>query len=76
MYAALDLILLELRVHLNILSDGAFVFLRSAAYNLGVLIWTFYFLQPRGGGSVDRLPSNVANWNDELSKHVDKWYRR
>ena len=76
-YAALDLILLELRVHLNVLSDGAFVFLRSAAYNLGVLIWTFYFLQPGGGGPVDRLPgSNVAKWNEELSKHLDKWYRR
>jgi hypothetical protein len=76
-YAALDLALLELRVHLHVLNDAAFVFLRSAAYNLGVLIWTFYFLQPRGGNPVDRLPdANLADWNDQLTEHVDEWYRR
>ena len=76
-YAALDLVLLELRAHLHVLGDSAFVLLRSAAYNLGVLIWAFYFLRPRDGNPVDRLPGNdVANWNDALTEHIDKWYRR
>ena len=48
-YAALDLVLLELRAHLHVVSDAAFVLMRSAAYNLGVAIWAFYFLRPRGG---------------------------
>jgi hypothetical protein len=76
-YAALDLVLLELRVHLHVLSDAAFVFLRSAAYNLGVLIWAYYFLGPQGGNPINRLPgTDVANWNDTLTEHVEKWYRR
>jgi hypothetical protein len=76
-YAALDLVLLELRGHLHVLSGETFVLLRSAAYNLGVLIWGFYFLLPHGGNPVDRLPgTDVANWNDTLSEHVHKWYRR
>jgi hypothetical protein len=76
-YAALDLVLLELRGHLHVLSGEAFVLLRSAAYNLGVLIWAFYFLRPEGGNPIDRLPGNdVSNWNETLTEHVDKWYRR
>ena len=46
-YSALDLILLELRAHLHVISDAAFVLLRPAAYNLGVAIWAFYFLWPQ-----------------------------
>ena len=76
-YAALDLVLLELRGHLHILSGEAFVLLRSAAYNLGVLIWAFYFLRPEDGNSIDRLPGNdVSDWNETLTEQVDKWYRR
>ncbi len=76
-YSALDLVLLELRAHLHVLSDAAFVLLRPAAYNLGVAIWAFYFLWPQGGKPVDRLPgTNLADWNDTLTKHIDKWYRR
>ena len=76
-YSALDLILLELRARLHVATDAAFVLLRPAAYNLGVLIWAFYFLRPQGGNPVDRLPgTNLANWNDPLTEHVDKWYRR
>lgn len=76
-YAALDLVLLELRAHLHVVSDDTFVLLRSAAYNLGVLIWTFYFVRPQGGNPVDRLPdTDLANWNDTLTEQVDKWYRR
>ena len=76
-YSALDLTLLELRAHLHVVTDTAFVLLRPAAYNLGVLIWAFYFLRPQSGNPVDRLPgSDLANWNDALTEHVDKWYRR
>lgn len=45
-FAALDLVLLELRAHLHVLTDNAFVLMRSGAYNLGVIIWAFYFLWP------------------------------
>jgi hypothetical protein len=76
-YAALDLVLLELRGHLHVLSGEAFVLLRSAAYNLGVLIWAFYFLPPEDGNPIDRLPGNdVSDWNETLTEQVDKWYRR
>jgi hypothetical protein len=76
-FAALDLVLLELRAHLHLISDSTFVLLRSAAYNLAVLIWAFYFLRPEGGNPVDRLPgTDVANWNDALTGQIDKWYRR
>lgn len=76
-YAALDLVLLELRAHLHAVTDNAFVLMRSAAYNLGVAIWAFYFLRPRGGKPVDSLPgTDLANWNEALTQHVDKWYRR
>ncbi len=76
-YAALDLILLELRAHLHAIADNSFVLLRSTAYNLGVLVWAAYFLLPRGRPQVNRLPDNdLAQWNDELNQKVDKWYRR
>ena len=76
-YAALDLVLLELRGHLHVLSGEAFVLLRSAAYNLGVLIWAFYFLRPEYGNPIDHLPGNdVSDWNETLTEQVDKWYRR
>ena len=45
-YAALDLALLELRAHLHAVTDTAFVLMRSAAYNLGVAIWTLIFFGP------------------------------
>jgi hypothetical protein len=77
LYAALDLILLELRAHLHALTDNSFVLLRSTAYNLGVLIWAAYFLLPWGEGPINRLPDNdLAQWNDELNQKVDRWYRR
>jgi hypothetical protein len=76
-YAALDLVLLELGPNLHVLPDDTFVLLRSAAYNLGVLIWTLYFVWPQGGNLVDRLPgTDLASWNDTLTEQVDKWYRR
>lgn len=75
-FAALDLALLELRAHLHVLSDAAFVLLRPAAYNLGVAIWAFYFLRPQGGKPVGGLPgTDLANWNNALTEHVNKWYR-
>jgi hypothetical protein len=77
LYAAIDLVLLELRAHLHVLTDNSFVLLRSTAYNLGVLIWAAYFLLTWGEGPINRLPDNdLAQWNDELNQKVDKWYRR
>jgi hypothetical protein len=76
-YSALDLILLELRAHLHLVTDAAFVLLRPAAYNLGVLIWAFYFLRPQNRDPVDRLPgTDLEDWNDAVTEHMDKWYRR
>ena len=76
-YAALDLILLELRANLHVITDSAFVLLRSAAYNLGVAIWAYYFLRPQGGKPVDGLPAtDLTEWNDAVTPHVEKWYRR
>jgi hypothetical protein len=77
LYAAFDLLLLELRAHLHALTDNSFVLLRSTAYNLGVLIWAAYFLLPLGEGPINRLPPHdLGQWNDELNQKVDKWYRR
>ena len=76
-YAGLDLVLLELRAHLHVATDTAFVVLRPAAYNLGVLIWAWYFLRPQPRRSVDRLPgTDLTKWNDALTEQVDQWYRR
>jgi hypothetical protein len=76
-YAAFDLILLELRTHSHVLTDTTFVLMRSASYNLGVLIWVFYFLRNRGADPIDRLPGNdLAGWSDALRPHLNKWYRR
>ncbi len=76
-YAAIDLALLELRAHLHAITDSAFVLLRSAAYNLAVIVWAVYFLRRRQTKPIERLPStDLANWNDALTGHVDKWYQR
>ncbi len=76
-YSALDLALLELRAHLHLVTDATFVLLRSASYNLAVLIWTIYFLRPRIEIAVQSLPStDLTNWNEALTEHVNKWYRR
>jgi hypothetical protein len=75
-YAAVDLALLELRAHLHAVTVTGFVLMRSAAYNLGVVIWAFYFLRPEGGKPVGGLPAtDLANWNDTLTEKVDRWYR-
>jgi len=76
-YSALDLILLELRAHLHLVTDTVFVLLTPAAYNLGVLIWAIYFLRPRAVQVVDRLPdTDLTIWHDTLSEYVKQWYRR
>jgi hypothetical protein len=77
LYATLDLILLELHAHLHLLAFSTFVLLRSAAYNLGVAVWAFCFLRPQGGKAVSSLPATDLNhWNDALTPHLEKWYRR
>jgi len=77
LYAALDLVLLELRAHLHSIANATFVVLGSAAYNLAAITWAFYFLKPRAESPIQSLPSNdLAKWNDALSEQVKKWYRR
>jgi len=76
-YSALDLALLEGRSHLHFVSDTAFALAGSAAYNLAVMTWAFYFLKPRAQTAVASLPSHdLANWNDALTEHINKWYQR
>jgi len=76
-YAALDLILLELRAHLHSIADSTFVVLGSAAYNLAAITWASYFLKPQTATLIESLPStDLATWNDVLSEQVKKWYRR
>jgi hypothetical protein len=76
-YSALDLALLEFRGLVHSVSDTTFALLSSGAYNLAVVIWAFYFLKVRRETPVDSLPSSdLANWNDTLTEHVDRWYRR
>jgi len=76
-YAALDLTLLELRGNLHLISDSTFVLLRSAAYNLAIVIWGFYFLRPWRANPVQRLPTtDVDNWNDALTDRLNRWYQR
>jgi hypothetical protein len=76
-YSALDLVLLQFRTHLNSVPEAAFALLGSAAYNLAVITWAFYFLKAQSEGSVESLPStDLANWNEVLTEQVDKWYRR
>jgi hypothetical protein len=76
-YSALDLVLLELRAHLHLITNTVFVLMTPAAYNLGVLIWAFYFLRPPALQVVDRLPDNdLTSWHDTLSEYVKQWYQR
>jgi hypothetical protein len=76
-YAALDLAFLEFRANLHAVTNTAFVLLRSSAYNLAVVIWSFYFLRRREVNSVESLPStDLASWNETLTQHLDKWYQR
>jgi hypothetical protein len=76
-YSALDLVLLELRAHLHLVTETVFVLLTPAAYNLGVLIWAFYFLRRPALQVVDRLPdTDLTSWHDTLSEYVKQWYQR
>lgn len=75
-YSALDLALLQFRGYLHDLSDSTFALLGSAAYNLAVIIWTFYFLKPHPETTLSSLPNtDLASWNDALSEQVDKWHK-
>ena len=65
--------MLEFRANLHAVTNTAFVLLRSSAYNLAVVIWSFYFLRRREVNWVESLPStDLASWNESLTQHVDK----
>jgi hypothetical protein len=75
-YAASDLVLLELRAHLHWIADGTLVILNSTAYNAAVIIWVLYFLRPRlkTGTIVASLPAtDISRWNEELTGYLNKW---
>ena len=75
-YSALDLVTLEFHSH-NFVVGHPFVLIRSAAYNLGALIWAAYFLPLRSRLPVEHLPrTNLAEWNEAVTDYVDQWYRR
>jgi hypothetical protein len=74
-YAASDLILLELRAHLHWITDGTLVLLNSTAYNAAVIIWALYFVRPRlnTGIMVASLPNTeISRWNEALSEYLNQ----
>ena len=74
-YAASDLVLLELRAHLHWITDGTLVLLNSTAYNAAVIIWALYFVRPRlkTGIMVASLPNTeISRWNEELSEYLNQ----
>jgi hypothetical protein len=76
-FSALDLAALEFSGHLHFMSHNVFVLIRSAAYNLGALIWAGYFLRSWSRTPVGHLPkTNLAEWNEAVTEYVDQWYRR
>jgi hypothetical protein len=76
-FAALDLVLLEFRAHLHLITDTVFELWKPAAYNLGVLVWAYYFLWPRSIHTINRLPdTDLTTWHDTVSEYVKQWYRR
>ena len=71
-YSALDLALLELRAHLQLIANETLVLLNSTAYNVAVAIWAVYFVPSRPGRViVERLPdTDIARWNEILSEYL------
>lgn len=76
-YSALALVLLEFRAHLHVVGDTILVLLNSVAYNVGVVIWAFYFLRPWRVAPLEQLPPiDLTEWSKAVSAYVDQWYRR
>ncbi len=76
-YAGLDLAALELRAHLHILSNEAFVLIRPASYNLAAVIWASYFFAGRRQVPPRSLPdTRLDGWNEALTEYVDQCSRR
>jgi len=76
-YSALDLGVLEFRAHLRFISDAGLVLLTSAAYNVAAIIWASYFLRSWRKTPIEYLPkTNLTEWNETVTEHVDQWYRR
>ncbi len=73
-FSAADLAIFELRAHLHLISDDAFVFFRSLAYNLAVVVWALYFVPSRPRRVVvESLPqTEIAHWNEVLSDYLKK----
>ena len=77
-YAALTLIVFELRAHLHLVSNATFVLLNSASYNVAAVVWAFYFLRSWRSVPAQPLPApNLADWNEAVTEYyTQQWYRR
>jgi len=76
--SGLTLALFELHAHAHMVSNSTFVSLNSAAYNLAVVIWAYYFLQSWRGSTSDPLPkTNLSEWNKVAAEYYTRqWSRR
>jgi hypothetical protein len=76
-YSALELVLLELRGHLHLISSVTYSLLQSSGYNLAAVIWAFYFLRPWRLDAVPHLPAgDLEQWNEALTTQIRLWHRR
>ncbi|PYV58028.1 MAG: hypothetical protein DMG91_05215 [Acidobacteria bacterium] len=76
-YSAINMALLELRLHVRVLSDQAFVLANSAAYNAAAIIWAYYFFSSWRKQEIERLPeTHLADWNEAVTEDLHRWYRR
>jgi len=76
-YSSINLALLELRVHLHLLTDHAFVLANSAAYNATAIVWAYYFLPSWRSQEMASLPqAHLTDWNEAVTEHLHRWSRR
>jgi hypothetical protein len=76
-YSSINLALLELRVHLHVLTDHTFVLANSTAYNAAAIVWAYYFFPAWRSQEMGSLPQiHLTDWNDAVTEHLYRWYRR
>src|SRR5882672_1589223 len=69
-FSASALVLLELRAHLQLITNETLALLNSTAYNVAVAIWALYFVPSRPRRvMIESLPNTeIARWNEVLSE--------
>jgi len=66
-YVCAELAVVAMRAYGGKAQNFSFTLLKPAAYNLGVLIWTFYVLKSWRAADLRLLPkTELAAWNDAL----------